>query len=128
MIRRPPRSTLFPYTTLFRSLLQVLDERLRDVLAVRVVEAHRGDPRHRPLGDDLGRAPPLHRRRRGDAEDVRVGLVGGGELGGLRDRRDEDDLVLLRDDRDRRALGPRAPAYRKVGVALWAQPPREAAR
>src|SRR3712207_8253689 len=25
MIRRPPRSTLFPYTTLFRSLLGVLD-------------------------------------------------------------------------------------------------------
>src|SRR5258705_3028980 len=25
MIRRPPRSTLFPYTTLFRSLLKVLD-------------------------------------------------------------------------------------------------------
>src|SRR2546427_4895823 len=24
MIRRPPRSTLFPYTTLFRSVLQVL--------------------------------------------------------------------------------------------------------
>src|SRR2546430_13080243 len=24
MIRRPPRSTLFPYTTLFRSLLQLL--------------------------------------------------------------------------------------------------------
>src|SRR2546422_7518121 len=28
MIRRPPRSTLFPYTTLFRSLRQVL--RLRE--------------------------------------------------------------------------------------------------
>src|SRR2546425_8004723 len=26
MIRRPPRSTLFPYTTLFRSLLAVLDD------------------------------------------------------------------------------------------------------
>src|SRR2546422_4998221 len=26
MIRRPPRSTLFPYTTLFRSLLQRLQE------------------------------------------------------------------------------------------------------
>src|SRR3712207_7111535 len=26
MIRRPPRSTLFPYTTLFRSANQVLDE------------------------------------------------------------------------------------------------------
>src|SRR3712207_8502620 len=25
MIRRPPRSTLFPYTTLFRSLIQRLD-------------------------------------------------------------------------------------------------------
>src|SRR5258707_2749740 len=28
MIRRPPRSTLFPYTTLFRSLLRRLDVRL----------------------------------------------------------------------------------------------------
>src|SRR3712207_8511612 len=27
MIRRPPRSTLFPYTTLFRSLLKRLEER-----------------------------------------------------------------------------------------------------
>src|SRR5438270_9784206 len=27
MIRRPPRSTLFPYTTLFRSLLERLDQR-----------------------------------------------------------------------------------------------------
>src|SRR3712207_7274826 len=25
MIRRPPRSTLFPYTTLFRSLLRLVD-------------------------------------------------------------------------------------------------------
>src|SRR2546430_7630021 len=33
MIRRPPRSTLFPYTTLFRSE-QTLDERLGVVLVV----------------------------------------------------------------------------------------------
>src|SRR5438874_2869666 len=26
MLRRPPRSTLFPYTTLFRSLVQLLDQ------------------------------------------------------------------------------------------------------
>src|SRR5258708_31655046 len=26
MIRRPPRSTLFPYTTLFRSLLEIRDQ------------------------------------------------------------------------------------------------------
>src|SRR2546423_14918730 len=31
MIRRPPRSTLFPYTTLFRSLLLGHGERLLDV-------------------------------------------------------------------------------------------------
>src|SRR5258708_31406929 len=31
MIRRPPRSTLFPYTTLFRSLVDVLDDALRDL-------------------------------------------------------------------------------------------------
>src|SRR5256714_15607998 len=29
MIRRPPRSTLFPYTTLFRSEVEVLADRLR---------------------------------------------------------------------------------------------------
>src|SRR5437588_6819170 len=34
MIRRPPRSTLFPYTTLFRSLAQRLDVD-RQQLAVR---------------------------------------------------------------------------------------------
>src|SRR5258708_26470503 len=30
MIRRPPRSTLFPYTTLFRSELEVTRRKLRD--------------------------------------------------------------------------------------------------
>src|SRR3712207_7309763 len=30
MIRRPPRSTLFPYTTLFRSAEQLLDEYLQN--------------------------------------------------------------------------------------------------
>src|SRR3712207_8167587 len=32
MIRRPPRSTLFPYTTLFRSEAVALAERLRSLL------------------------------------------------------------------------------------------------
>src|SRR2546428_13386687 len=35
MIRRPPRSTLFPYTTLFRSLKQML----RDFIGIRVNRA-----------------------------------------------------------------------------------------
>src|SRR3712207_8705354 len=33
MIRRPPRSTLFPYTTLFRSGLKAQQERLSELLA-----------------------------------------------------------------------------------------------
>src|SRR3989475_7004741 len=32
MIRRPPRSTLFPYTTLFRSPVHVWGERLSNVV------------------------------------------------------------------------------------------------
>src|SRR2546422_1646178 len=43
MIRRPPRSTLFPYTTLFRSLR---DEANREH-AVRKDAAHAGRPRER---------------------------------------------------------------------------------
>src|SRR5256885_11867594 len=33
MIRRPPRSTLFPYTTLFRSLISVFTLQVRHSLA-----------------------------------------------------------------------------------------------
>src|SRR3712207_8979982 len=45
MIRRPPRSTLFPYTTLFRSRPRTLD-------------AHRGPGRHaRPLRLARARRP-----------------------------------------------------------------------
>src|SRR2546426_3438705 len=33
MIRRPPRSTLFPYTTLFRSHIQPPHQRLRAMMA-----------------------------------------------------------------------------------------------
>src|SRR3712207_8409509 len=39
MIRRPPRSTLFPYTTLFRSLQQLAIESHRDELRDRI-ECH----------------------------------------------------------------------------------------
>src|SRR3989454_8155693 len=34
MIRRPPRSTLFPYTTLFRSGIQLQETQLADKLTV----------------------------------------------------------------------------------------------
>src|SRR3712207_7244525 len=43
MIRRPPRSTLFPYTTLFRSRHRDLRAAHQDPAATVVVGAH-GDP------------------------------------------------------------------------------------
>src|SRR3712207_7498336 len=43
MIRRPPRSTLFPYTTLFRSLREHLAGERRDLLAVRAPVGGRHD-------------------------------------------------------------------------------------
>src|SRR5256885_13249432 len=52
MIRRPPRSTLFPYTTLFRSLLP---DHLVDLLRVcRVALAERPHRRLLLAADDLG--------------------------------------------------------------------------
>src|SRR2546430_5840914 len=48
MIRRPPRSTLFPYTTLFRSVQALLERGVEhDGLLVRPVPLRRGD---RPVG------------------------------------------------------------------------------
>src|SRR3712207_6978147 len=68
MIRRPPRSTLFPYTTLFRSRGALDDRRAAvagvDLWAVRV-----------PADDE---PPPARRRRDGvpDDDDERVGVTG----------------------------------------------------
>src|SRR5437588_6228341 len=58
MLRRPPRSTLFPYTTLFRSLVPGLDSRP----VYRLLQRVRGDDavehghagRERRLRDALG--------------------------------------------------------------------------
>src|SRR2546426_7454540 len=41
MIRRPPRSTLFPYTTLFRSVLDQIAQRGLAITADRSFEGHR---------------------------------------------------------------------------------------
>src|SRR3712207_8110816 len=50
MIRRPPRSTLFPYTTLFRSLVEAVHRGLHEV--DRVLGADR-------LGEDVADAAEL---------------------------------------------------------------------
>src|SRR3712207_9035312 len=87
MIRRPPRSTLFPYTTLFRSPEVLLDEvaagavdppRARDGDVARLV----GRDQHQRV---LGVVPHLARRQGRDAE--ALGVVGGVLTAGQRDRK-----------------------------------------
>src|SRR2546426_6571995 len=53
MIRRPPRSTLFPYTTLFRSLPGLTDVKRLLTLSSAALPLGVGDPwRHAPLARD----------------------------------------------------------------------------
>src|SRR3712207_8624881 len=73
MIRRPPRSTLFPYTTLFRSHPGVGGA----VRGARLEGERRGDPgalldRDLQLGDEKGAGG-------GRADSVRVRPLGGGD-------------------------------------------------
>src|SRR3712207_8942046 len=58
MIRRPPRSTLFPYTTLFRSEGEDLQRHAERVAGERVAE-------HDDAAEDAGHV----RRRRGGDDD-----------------------------------------------------------
>src|SRR3712207_8650701 len=76
MIRRPPRSTLFPYTTLFRSLL------------------HRAvGPRHRqPRRRRTGRDSAVRRAVRGAQVDRPAGLEGGGQRGRRRSEEHTSEL------------------------------------
>src|SRR3712207_7155497 len=66
MIRRPPRSTLFPYTTLFRSVVRHDPRRAERVEVV-----------GRAYGDRRRRAAPVARRgdRGGAGSDGRDGAV-----------------------------------------------------
>src|SRR2546426_9196886 len=60
MIRRPPRSTLFPYTTLFRSGRDHTPPRRPDVLQARV--PRRLHPHHHEAGLDAGELARLAAR------------------------------------------------------------------
>src|SRR3712207_8480090 len=59
MIRRPPRSTLFPYTTLFRSIERSGGDRVAGAADVAAERAHRV---HRIVAEGVG-SIDLRRRR-----------------------------------------------------------------
>src|SRR5688572_31883565 len=70
MIPRPPRSTLFPYTTLFRSRAQLPPDVLVRVVRRALVHDRRAAVGERPVDDvgvagdpaDVGRAPVEDRK------------------------------------------------------------------
>src|SRR2546427_11072397 len=104
MIRRPPRSTLFPYTTLFRSLTRsaAIENRLDESL-------HRFFVRHvgtQPAPVNLRFAPRLHHLRGGALEKDRERAVAGGIGRPRADERLGEGVLVLSAPRPRR-LHPR---------------------
>src|SRR3989441_9573194 len=90
MIRRPPRSTLFPYTTLFRSLANVL---------------HAGDGNLHPLiCFDLRRGDALERVRQAGREIMEACVRAGGSITGEHgvglDKSGYLPLIFSEDDMD----------------------------
>src|SRR6266498_752074 len=92
MIRRPPRSTLFPYTTLFRSFLEVVraggdvddrgEARVRDraVVALEEVLAHELPVRLELVLDPVVEHEPVERSA--SASSPRVSHRGGASVSG----------------------------------------------
>src|SRR3712207_7318151 len=82
MIRRPPRSTLFPYTTLFRSVLRLVQHEVRLVLPPgdeqAVLEPGARDPLEVLGGDDLVGVDGAAAQRGGGAGVGREGVHGPG--------------------------------------------------
>src|SRR5688572_31160734 len=66
MLRRPPRSTLFPYTTLFRSRGEALDSS-----CALLCDASRGRGGYR-AGGGVGAEHGFSRRRRADRKSTRL--------------------------------------------------------
>src|SRR3989475_13069609 len=118
MIRRPPRSTLFPYTTLFRSAVNEAQQRRYGPARLGVVRDHVLEVDD---GRVVGPAPEVE-------HPVLVGLLGEPvtqllhvQLGSCRGRRAGiPSLQLLVDGERRLAVGRielRSPPQAQVGVA-----------
>src|SRR5437762_7162852 len=83
MIRRPPRSTLFPYTTLFRSELVLSERRIEPLVGrpdkIRPLQARFEDAAQQPVHaagkrivQALERQPSVHEIRQRDRKSTRL--------------------------------------------------------
>src|SRR5256886_17622244 len=133
MIRRPPRSTLFPYTTLFRSADEngrgpMALEVVTRALEVRFVEAqeapvatHQGDAALTP--DPIAAVVADHGRSDGDRHDSidremsqrREG--GRRDQGGLAREREPEALETDQEEENDVAVGCHQPRYRRLHSA-----------
>src|SRR3712207_9199450 len=91
MIRPPPRSTLFPYTTLFRSARPAHQERR---VRRQVADVEIADVRAVGAGDAEGGAPPVAADRRPRDVALERRAVGAGLAADERDRADRKSTRL----------------------------------
>src|SRR5258708_39029495 len=110
MIRRPPRSTLFPYTTLFRSLSEKFGELRPDDSIEDVVRAPRWRGDDEP--DRLARERALRQRKAEGAQRRKQQAAGGAHATaatfnrGLRRKGTDAGMRARSTARARRALSP----------------------
>src|SRR2546430_13498516 len=78
MIRRPPRSTLFPYTTLFRSIVRSTDDTapepgMTSEEGIRILQSKEGQAIESPLasviGSSVGVLVPIRREEKTRSEE-----------------------------------------------------------
>src|SRR3712207_8173840 len=62
MIRRPPRSTLFPYTTLFRSMILIKSDGLPTYNFANVIDDHLMEITHIVRGNEYLSSTPKYNR------------------------------------------------------------------
>src|SRR5256886_16391820 len=110
MIRRPPRSTLFPYTTLFRSVVSAVERVAPAVVNIAVQQQSKNQPREiagngsgfviTPDGFILTNSHVVHGATR-----IVVNLSGGRDYPAQLIGDDpETDLAVIRIDADRKSV------------------------
>src|SRR3712207_5362611 len=123
MIRRPPRSTLFPYTTLFRS-----DESRSNVLTtlhhLRQQGEHRDGVPNRSLADFVAPKDSGLRDYIG-AFAVTAGLGIGDRIAELKKSLDDYSAILLESLADRLAEAFAERLHERVRRELWGYAPDE---